>query len=64
MILEVVTNKNPDQVGFECRKNWVIELIRQWGIKEFNITICHRGMTEVLYRLNLSYISYLCHGKS
>ena len=55
MIVDVVTNKTPDQVGFECRKNWTIELIRQWVIKEFNVTMCHRGMAEVLYRLNLSY---------
>lgn len=30
-------------------------MIRQWVIKEFNVTMCHRGMAEVLYRLNLSY---------
>ncbi|MPM89328.1 IS630 family transposase ISBs2 [bioreactor metagenome] len=55
ILVEVVTTKTPDEVGFENRKNWTIELIRQWVIKEFNITICHRGMAEVLYRLNLSY---------
>lgn len=55
VIVDVVTNKTPDQVGFECKKNWTIELIRQWVIKEFNITMSHRGMAEVLYRLNLSY---------
>lgn len=55
MIVEVVTNKTPDQVGFKCKKNWTIELIREWVIKEFNVTMSHRGMAEVLYRLNLSY---------
>ena len=55
MIVDVVTNNTPDKVGFECKKNWTIELIRQWVIKEFNITMSHRGMAEVLYRLNLSY---------
>lgn len=55
IIVDVVTNKTPDQAGFECRKNWTIELIRQWVIKAFNVTMCHRGMAEVLYRLNLSY---------
>jgi transposase len=54
-IFEVVTNNTPDGVGFEGRKNWTIELIRQWAIREFNITMSHRGMAEVLYRLNLSY---------
>ena len=55
--MKVITNKTPDEVGFEGRKNWTIELIRQWVIKEFNITMSHRGMAEVLYRLNLSYTS-------
>lgn len=54
-IFEIVTNNTPDEVGFEGRKNWTIEIIRQWTIKEFNIIMSHRGMAEVLYRLNLSY---------
>ena len=54
-ILELITNNTPDEVGFEGRKNWTIKIIRQWAIKEFNITMSHRGMDEVLYRLNLSY---------
>ena len=32
-------------------------MIRQWVIKEFNVTMCHIGMVEVLYRLILSYTS-------
>lgn len=55
LILETVITKTPDEVGFKSRKNWTIELIRQWVIQEFNITMSHRGMAEVLYRLNLSY---------
>lgn len=54
-IFQVVTNNTPDEVGFEGRKNWTIEIIRQWAIKEFNVHISHRGMAEVLYRLKLSY---------
>ncbi|WP_051623618.1 winged helix-turn-helix domain-containing protein [Clostridium hydrogeniformans] len=55
LILETVITKTHDEVGFKSRKNWTIELIRQWVIQEFNITMSHRGMAEVLYRLNLSY---------
>ena len=50
-IVEIVTTKTPDQVGFEVEKNWTIEFIRQWVINEFNVTICH----SALHRLNLSY---------
>ncbi|WP_238475849.1 IS630 family transposase [Clostridium manihotivorum] len=55
MIVEIVTNKTPDEVGFESRKNWTIEIIRQWVIKTFCITMSHRGIHEILHRLNLSY---------
>ena len=55
IIVETITNNTPDEVGFIARKNWTIELIRQWVINTFNITFSHRGMAEVLYRLNLSY---------
>jgi transposase len=55
VIIETVTENTPDEVGFECRKNWTIELIRQWVINTFNIVMSHSGMAEVLHRLNLSY---------
>lgn len=55
ILVEIVTQKTPDEVGFECRKNWTIEIIRQWVIKTFNIFMSHSGMAEVLHRLNLSY---------
>lgn len=55
IILETFATKTPEDVGFESRLNWTIELIRQLVIKEFNITMSHRGMAENLYRLNLSY---------
>ncbi|EOR25401.1 transposase (21) [Clostridium sartagoforme AAU1] len=54
-IVETITNNTPDQVGFADRKNWTIELIRQWVIRTFDVILSHRGMAEVLYRLNLSY---------
>ena len=55
LIVETVTKKTPDEVGFESRKNWTIEIVRQWVIKNFGVTMSHRGMHEVLHRLNLSY---------
>jgi len=54
-LVEAITNNTPDEVGFIARKNWTIELIRQWVITTFNVTFSHRGMADVLYRLNLSY---------
>ena len=54
-LISVITNNTPDEVGFECRKNWTIELIRQWVIVNFNIIIKHSSMAVILHRLNLSY---------
>ena len=54
-LIQTITNNTPDEVGFITRKNWTIELIRQWVINSFNVTFSHRGMADVLYRLNLSY---------
>lgn len=55
IIVETITTKIPEDVGFESKKNWTIEIVRQWVIKEFNITMSHRGIAYVLHRLNLSY---------
>jgi transposase len=54
-LVETVINNTPDEVGFTARKNWTIELIRQWVIKSFHVTFSHRGMADALHRLNLSY---------
>ena len=53
-IVEIVTTKTLDQVGFKGGKNWVIEFITQWVMSEFNVTMCHSVMSIVLHRLNLS----------
>lgn len=54
-LVEIVTTKTPDEVGFAPRKNWTIAIIRQWVINNFNIKYSPRGMVDVLYRLKLSY---------
>jgi len=55
LLVEVITTKTPDEVGFFPRKNWDSNIIRQWVFKDFNIEYTQRGMLEVLYRLKLSY---------
>ena len=34
LLVEIITTKTTDKVGFESRKNWTIELIRQWVINK------------------------------
>ena len=55
IVLDLVTNNTPDEVGFENRKNWTIELIRQWIIANLNVTIKHSSMAVILHRMDLSY---------
>lgn len=55
IIVDLITNNTPDEVGFDSRKNWTIELVRQWIISNFNIIIKHSSMAVILHRLNLSY---------
>lgn len=55
IILKTITTKTPEDVGFESKRNWTIELVRLWVIKEFDIKMSHRGIAYVLHRLDLSY---------
>ena len=54
-LVEIITTKTPDEVGFFPRKNWDSNIIRQWVLKNLNVKYTQRGMLEVLYRLDLSY---------
>lgn len=54
-LIEVITTKTPDEVGFKNRKNWDSKIILQWVSKQYNVVYSSRGMLDVLYRLGLSY---------
>ena len=54
-IIEVITNNTPNEVGFESRKNWTLDIIRDWVKNEFKVDMSQSGMCVVLHRLNLSY---------
>lgn len=54
-LLEVITTKTPDQVGFENRKNWDCNLIAKWILNTYGIEYKQRSILDVLHRLNLSY---------
>ncbi len=55
LLVEVVTTKTPDEVGFPFRKNWNSILIKEWVKNNFRVEYSHSGMLYVLYRLNLSF---------
>lgn len=55
ILLDLITNNTPDEVGFNSEKNWTIDLVRQWIVNNFNIIIKPSSMAVILHRLNLSY---------
>ena len=54
-LIDVIINNTPDEVGFNSRKNWTIELAQNWVLNNFKISIKHSSMGVILHRLNLSY---------
>ena len=54
-LVRVITKYTPDEVGFPHRKNWYINIVQQWVKNTWNVQYSHRGMSEVLHRLNLSF---------
>lgn len=54
-LIEIITTKTPDEVGFPNRKNWYINIIQNFVERTWSVKYSHRGMAEVLYRLNLSF---------
>jgi len=54
-LLEIVTTKTPDEVGFKNRKNWDCKIIAQWILNTYGIQYQQRSILDVLHRLNLSY---------
>lgn len=55
MILETISTKTPDEVGFTPRKNWNALLVMEWVSKNFGVQYSHSGMLYVLHRLNMSF---------
>lgn len=54
-LVEIVTTHTPDEVGFPNRKNWYVDIIRQWVQENFGVQYSYTGMIDLLHRLNLSY---------
>ena len=51
----IITTKTPDEVGFPNRKNWYINIVQEWVKNTWGVQYSHRGMAEVLYRMELSF---------
>lgn len=56
ILLETVSTKAPDEVGFENRMNRNAILVMELVSITFNVKYSHSGMLSVLQRLNMSFI--------
>jgi putative transposase len=54
-LIDTITNKVPDDVGFKSQMNWTAPIIQKWIKNEFGVEYSERGVRTILYRLNLSY---------
>ena len=54
-LVDVITSNTPDEVGFPNRKNWDINIIKQWVENTFGVKYSYTGMIDAVHRLNLSY---------
>lgn len=54
-LVEIITAKTPDEVGFPNKKNWNVNIIRRWVLDNFGVEYSYTGMIDLMHRLKLSY---------
>ena len=54
-VYNTISEKAPDDVGFEGIKNWIAKIACLWVHQEFGVQYKVNGMLDLLHRLNLSY---------
>lgn len=54
-LIEVITTKTPDEVGFPNKKNWTASIACKWVMMSFQIGVSNRGMLDIFKRLNLRH---------
>ena len=50
-----ISQKTPEEVGFDGIKNWTAKIACFWALNEFNVKYSVNGMLDLFHRLNLSY---------
>lgn len=54
-IYDVVTDKTPQESGFDGEMNWTSKFIKQLIQKQFNVKYSDRGVRSLLQRIGMSY---------
>ena len=50
-----ISEKTPDEVGFDGVMNWTAKIACGWVHREFGVKFSSNGMRDLFHRLNLSY---------
>jgi transposase len=53
-VIDVVTNKKPEDVGFKAEMNWTAAIVREWLIREFNVKYSLSGTNALLHELGFT----------
>lgn len=54
-LVEVITTKTSDEVGYPNKKNWNVNIIKHWVLDNFGVKYSYTGMVDLIHRLKLSY---------
>ena len=55
LVYDTISNKTPENVGFDGVKNWTARLACLWVLETFGIQYKVNGMLKLFHRINLSY---------
>ena len=53
-VIDVVTNKKPEDVGFKAEMNWTAAIVREWLIREFNVKYSLIETNSLLHELGFT----------
>ena len=54
-LYETISQKTPEEVGFEGIRNWTAKIACHWAFQTFGVQYQVNGMLDMFHRLNLSY---------
>lgn len=54
-LVDVVTIKTPNEVGYPNKMNWDANIIKDWILNNFGVKYSYTGTIDLIHRLKLSY---------
>lgn len=54
LVMDVLANKRPEQVGFPAEMNWTCALLREWMFRTFTVRYSLSGINSLLHDLGVT----------